>query len=50
MRYVGERKGEIFVPGPEFAHAGRMWFWIGAIGVVSTLAMLAYDRLVVKRK
>jgi MFS family permease len=50
VRYVGERKGELFVPGPEFAHAGRMWFWIGAIGIVSTLAMLAYDRLVVKRK
>jgi MFS family permease len=50
VRYVGERKGDLFVPGPEFAHAGRMWFWIGAIGIVSTLAMLAYDRLVVKRK
>jgi hypothetical protein len=42
--------GESFVPGPVLAHAGRMWFWIGAIGVVSTLAMLAYDRMVVKRR
>ena len=50
VRYVGERKGDQFLPGPEFAHAGRMWFWIGAIGIVSTLAMLAYDRLVVKRR
>jgi dipeptide/tripeptide permease len=48
-RYVGVRQDNVFTPGPEFAHAGRMWFWVGAIGVVSTLAMLAYDRLVVKR-
>jgi hypothetical protein len=26
-----------------------MWFWVGAIGVVSTVLMLAYDRLVARR-
>ncbi|MEO8197243.1 MAG: MFS transporter [Thermoanaerobaculia bacterium] len=49
-RYVGVTKDKIFTPGPDFAHAGRMWFWVGGIGVVATLAMLAYDRLVVKRR
>ena len=49
-RYVGIRQDGVFTPGPDFAHAGRMWFWVGGIGVVSTLAMLAYDRLVVKRR
>ena len=49
-RYVGVRQDGVFTPGPDFAHAGRMWFWVGGIGVVSTLAMLAYDRLVVKRR
>ncbi|MEO8276754.1 MAG: MFS transporter [Thermoanaerobaculia bacterium] len=48
-RYVGVTENKIFTPGPDFAQAGHMWFWIGGIGVVSTLAMLAYDRLVVKR-
>jgi POT family proton-dependent oligopeptide transporter len=49
-RYVGVTGADkVFVPGPEFAEAGRMWYWVGGIGIVSTLAMLAYDRLVVKR-
>ncbi|MEO7795274.1 MAG: MFS transporter [Thermoanaerobaculia bacterium] len=48
-RYVGVTQDKVFIPGPEYAHAGRMWFWVGGIGVVSTLAMLTYDRLVVKR-
>jgi Na+/melibiose symporter-like transporter len=49
-RYVGVRQGESFTPGPDFAHAGHMWFWVGGIGIVATLAMLAYDQLVVKRR
>lgn len=48
--YVGATIDGKFTPGPEFAHASRMWYWVGAIGVVSTLAMIAYDRLVVRRK
>ena len=44
----GVRQDSIFTPGPRVAHAGRMWFWVGGIGIVSTLAMLAYDRLVVE--
>ena len=49
-RYVGVRQDGVFTPGPDFANAGRMWFWVGGIGVVATCAMLAYDRLVVKRR
>lgn len=50
LHYVGVRKDDVFTPGPGFAHAGQMWFWVGGIGVVATLGMLAYDRFVVKRK
>lgn len=48
-RYVGRRENDVFIPGPEFAHAPRMWFWVGGIGVVATILMLAYDRLVARR-
>ena len=48
-RYVGQTVDGVFVPGPEFAVAPRMWYWVGAIGVVSTIGMLLYDRLVVRR-
>jgi MFS family permease len=47
--YVGQTVDGVFVPGPGFAVAPRMWYWVGAIGVVSTLGMLLYDRLVVRR-
>jgi hypothetical protein len=26
-----------------------MWYWVGAIGVASTIGMLLYDRLVARR-
>ena len=48
-RYVGRRENDVFIPGPEFAHAPRMWFWVGGIGIVATILMLAYDRLVARR-
>lgn len=48
--YVGVTENKVFTAGPGFEHAGHMWFWVGGIGVVATLAMLAYDRLVVKRR
>ncbi|GMU64816.1 MAG: MFS transporter [Acidobacteriota bacterium] len=48
--YVGRTVDEVFTPGPGFGVAHRMWFWVGAIGAVSTIAMIAYDRLVVRRK
>jgi dipeptide/tripeptide permease len=47
--YVGRTVDEVFTPGPGFEHAPRMWYWVGAIGVVSTVLMLAYDRLVARR-
>ena len=48
--YVGSRDAAgVFSPGPAFDRAPQMWYWVGAIGVASTLAMIAYDRLVVRR-
>jgi dipeptide/tripeptide permease len=48
--YVGQRLADgQLVPGPGAAAPGRMWFWVGSMGVVSTLAMVVYDRLVVRR-
>jgi dipeptide/tripeptide permease len=47
--YIGETVSGQFVAGPGAAAPQRMWYWVGAIGVVATLAMLAYDRLLVRR-
>jgi MFS family permease len=30
--------------------APKMWFWVGGIGVVSTILMVLYDRFVAPRK
>ena len=35
--------------GGDLSQAPRMWFVVGWIGVASTLAMIAYDRLVARR-
>jgi dipeptide/tripeptide permease len=47
--YVGVRADGVFTPGPGFAAAQHMWYWVGGIGVVSTLLMVAYDRFVAPR-
>jgi POT family proton-dependent oligopeptide transporter len=47
--YVGSTIDGKFTPGPAFAQASHMWYWVGAIGVVSTIGMIVYDRLVVRR-
>lgn len=47
--YVGRTVEGVLTPGPGFAVAHRMWFWVGGIGIASTLGMLAYDRLVARR-
>ena len=47
--YVGSTIEGEFTPGPAFEQASHMWYWVGAIGVVSTVGMIAYDRLVVRR-
>ncbi|HEX9801590.1 MAG TPA: MFS transporter [Thermoanaerobaculia bacterium] len=47
--YVGETVDGVFRPGPAFASASHMWYWVGGIGVASTVLMIAYDRLVVRR-
>jgi proton-dependent oligopeptide transporter, POT family len=47
--YIGRRVDDVLQPGPGFAQASHMWYWVGAIGVVSTILMVLYDRLVVRR-
>ncbi len=47
--YVGRTVDDVFTPGPGFANASHLWYWVGAIGVASTLGMLLYDRLVARR-
>ena len=47
--YVGETVDGVFRPGPGFEHASHMWYWVGAMGVLSTFLMFVYDRLVVRR-
>jgi dipeptide/tripeptide permease len=46
---VGGKLITYYIQGPGSAAPARMWYWVGAIGVVSTLLMLGYDRLVVRR-
>ena len=48
--YVGATSAGTFHPGPGFEHASHMWYWVGGMGVVSTVLMVAYDRLVVRRQ
>jgi MFS family permease len=48
--FVGSTTDGVFTPGPAFDRAPQMWYWVGAIGVASTLAMIVYDRLVVRRQ
>ena len=45
----GKSKQILEQPGPGFEVAGHMWYWLGGIGIVTTLAMVVYDRLVVRR-
>ena len=47
--YVGRTVDDVLTPGPGFANASHLWYWVGAIGVASTLGMLLYDRLVARR-
>ncbi len=44
--FIGHRDNGVLVPGPGSAAPQQMWYVIGALGVVSTLGMLAYDRFV----
>jgi dipeptide/tripeptide permease len=48
--FIGATVDGKLVPGPGAAAPQQMWLVVGAIGVVSTLGMLAYDRLVAPRK
>jgi dipeptide/tripeptide permease len=48
--YVGQTVDGTFLPGPGFESASHMWYWVGGMGVLSTVLMVAYDRLVAHRK
>jgi proton-dependent oligopeptide transporter, POT family len=48
--YIGERVGGVLQPGPGAAAPQRMWYVVGAIGLVSTVLMVLYDRLVARRR
>jgi hypothetical protein len=39
-----------YIHGPGRAAPQRMWYVVGAIGVGSTILMVLYDRLVVRRR
>jgi len=39
-----------YIQGPGAAAPQRMWYVVGAVGLVSTALMLAYDRLLVRRR
>lgn len=48
--YIGRTVNGQLIPGPGAAAPQHMWYVIGAIGAVSTVLMLAYDRFVAPRK
>ncbi|MGE0455932.1 MAG: MFS transporter [Vicinamibacteria bacterium] len=48
--FIGTTVDGTLVPGPGAAAPQQMWFVVGAIGVVSTLLMIAYDKLVAPQK
>ncbi|MGA9116732.1 MAG: MFS transporter [Bacteroidota bacterium] len=48
--YIGRESGGVFLPGPGAAAPHAMWYWVGLIGVVSTVLMILYDRLLVRRR
>jgi dipeptide/tripeptide permease len=43
---MGGKLVAYYIQGPGSAAPQDMWLWVGGIGVVSTLLMLAYDRFV----
>ncbi len=47
--YIGYKSEGTFIPGPGSANPHAMWYWVGLIGIVSTLALIVYDRLVARR-
>ncbi len=48
-RYVGQTVDGVFQAGPHFFQAPRMWYWVGGIGVITTVLLALYDRLIAKR-
>jgi POT family proton-dependent oligopeptide transporter len=48
--FIGTTVDGQLIPGPGAAAPQQMWFVVGGIGVVSTLLMVAYDKLVAPQK
>jgi proton-dependent oligopeptide transporter, POT family len=48
--YVGQTLNGVRIPGPGAAAPQQMWLVVGAIGVVSTLLMVVYDRLIAPKR
>src|SRR6185503_4841770 len=48
--YIGYHSEGVLIPGPGSANPHAMWYWVGLIGIVSTIAMILYDRLVARRR
>jgi len=47
--YIGYQAGDTYISGPGSANPDGMWSWVGMIGIVSTVLMILYDRLVARR-
>jgi dipeptide/tripeptide permease len=44
--FIGRTVDGVLIPGPGAAAPQHMWYFVGAIGVVSTILMVLYDRFV----
>ena len=42
--YIGYKTDTGFIAGPGSANPHAMWYWVGLIGIVSTLAMILFAR------
>ncbi len=47
--YIGYQSGDTYINGPGSADPNGMWYWVGMIGIASTVLMILYDRLVARR-
>jgi dipeptide/tripeptide permease len=47
--FIGRTVDGVLIPGPGAAAPQQMWYFVGAIGIASTLLMVLYDRFVAPR-
>ncbi|MCM2256554.1 MAG: MFS transporter [Vicinamibacteria bacterium] len=48
--YIGRTVDGVLIPGPGAAAPQEMWYWVGAIGALSTVGMLLYDQFVAPKQ